>query len=86
MTKSFTERRSALPNTQRILNDKEKQRQKILKQIKYTSMPAVTNGLLLEFVDHSRSSVYIIVKPSPIPLVPKPPRSIPNPVKPSSKA
>ena len=36
VTKSFTERhrRSALPNMQRILNDKEKQRQKILKQIK----------------------------------------------------
>ena len=51
VTKSFTERhrRSALPNMQRILNDKEKQRQKILKQIKCTSMP-VNNGLF--YVPH----------------------------------
>ena len=46
VAKSFTERhrRSALPNMQRILNDKDKQKQKIMQQIKCTSM-LVTNGL-----------------------------------------
>ena len=45
VTKSFTERHknSALPYMQRMLNDREKQKQKIMKQISYTSLP-VNNG------------------------------------------
>ena len=47
VTKSFTERhrRSALPSMRRILNEKEKKKQKVIKQISSTSVP-VNNGLV----------------------------------------
>ena len=47
VTKSFTERhrRSALPSMRRILNEKEKKKQKVMKQISSTSVP-VNNGLV----------------------------------------
>ena len=46
VSKSFTERhrKSAIPNMQRLLNEKEKQKQKIMRQISSTYMP-VNNGL-----------------------------------------
>ena len=53
VAKSFTERhkRSAIPYMQRMLNDKEKQKQRIMKKISCTSMP-VTNGFCKKLPHH----------------------------------